>query len=71
MQNEKQSYFFLVSFLLQFAMYLFLQFSRGHPKIKAIDMLHAADYANMNLQQMEKKKQDSKAKDQKLSKGMK
>ena len=34
-------------------------------------MMHAADYSNMNMQQMSKKVDETKKKDKKLSKGMK
>ena len=39
---------------------------RGHPKVKGIDMMHAADYSNMKLDQMERKLRESKKNDEDL-----
>ena len=36
---------------------------RPHPKVRDMDMLHASDYANMGMQQMEKKLNENKKKD--------
>ena len=37
-------------------------FCRGHPQVHRIDMLHAADYANMPMAQMSKKVELAKKK---------
>ena len=43
---------------------------RPHPKVKQIDMLHASDYANMDLPQMEKKLKENKHNDESVAKAM-
>ena len=43
---------------------------RGHPKIKNLDMMHAADYSNMRLNQMQRKLSDAKQKDADVAKKM-
>ena len=40
---------------------------RPHPKVQQIDMLHASDYANMNLQQMNKTLNQNKKNDKSVS----
>ena len=50
--------------------HFFISYSRAHPKIKNLDMLHAADYSNVGLQQMEWKLMDAKKKDKMVSKDM-
>ena len=36
---------------------------RGHLKVKELDMMHALDYSNMGMDQMQRKMQQNKAKD--------
>ena len=43
---------------------------RLHPKIKNLDMLHAPDYSNMKLDQMQKKLETCKQKDAEIAKAM-
>ena len=38
--------------------------------MKRINMMHAPDYANMQLHQMDKKLEESKKKDKAVTKGM-
>ena len=39
---------------------IFVDHFRGHPQVKRIDMLHAADYANMGIAQMNHKVESAK-----------
>ena len=43
---------------------------RGHPKVKKIDMLHAADYANMQIGQMNRKVNQSKLSDEAIARAI-
>ena len=43
---------------------------RPHPNVKEIDMLHAADYSNMDYHQMSKSLGEGKKKDMSLAKAM-
>ena len=45
-------------------------FFRGHPKVRNMDMMHASDYSNMSLEQMDKKMQENKKKDKQYAKGL-
>ena len=40
--------------------YIDLNFFRGHPKVKKLDMLHANDYGNMRMTQMTCKFEEAK-----------
>ena len=50
-------------------MKLFVYF-RGHPKVKRVDMLHAPDYANMQMGQMTRKLKDSKVSDAQIARAI-
>ena len=52
---------FLIAFMCKY---------RPHPKIKQLDMLHAVDYANMGLDQMNRKLQESKKNDESFGHAM-
>ena len=44
--------------------------SRGHPKVKRLDMFHAPDYGNMKLAQMTRKMDEAKELDNALAKSI-
>ena len=45
-------------------------FFRKHPKVKRLDMLHAADYANMAIDQMSQKMDSAKKMDKNVQKAI-
>ena len=45
-------------------------FFSGHPKVKQLDMLHAADYTNMDLKQVNSKLKQTKSNDELINKAM-
>ena len=47
-----------------------ISFCRGHPKVKCLAMMHASDFANMGMDQMERKVLENKQKDQNLAKAI-
>ena len=45
--------------------------SRGHPKVKKVDMVHAADYANMEMDQMMRKMKSAQKQDDSMARAIK
>ena len=41
---------------------------RGHPRIRKLDMMHATDYANMDLAELQRNIEANKKKDKQLTK---
>ena len=46
-------------------------FHRGHPKAKKEDMVHAADYANMEMDQMTRKMKSAQKQDDSMARAIK
>ena len=58
---------FVIWWVMNQLLYLSFSHCRPHRKVKEMDMLHAADYANMSYDQMNRKMAESKKNDESIA----